>query len=68
MGLSDQQIETFLEDSVKTYPLGRVGDPIDIANAILFLASDETSWVTGINFVLDGGYTNSAGISIPLNK
>jgi len=39
------------------YPLGRVGKPEDIANAALFLASDEASWITGINLPVDGGIT-----------
>jgi meso-butanediol dehydrogenase / (S,S)-butanediol dehydrogenase / diacetyl reductase len=39
------------------YPLGRVGQPEDIANAALFLASDEASWITGINLPVDGGIT-----------
>lgn len=36
-------------------PLGRVGQPEDIANAILYLASDEAYWVTGIELCVDGG-------------
>lgn len=36
-------------------PLGRVGSPQDIANAILYLASDESSWVTGTEMCIDGG-------------
>lgn len=38
-------------------PLGRIGQPIDIAQAALFLASDESEWVTGTNVVVDGGGT-----------
>ena len=39
------------------YPLGRIGKPADIANAALFLASDESSFATGAVFVIDGGLT-----------
>ena len=39
----------------KWYPLGRVGEPEDIANAALFLASDEASWITGQILAVDGG-------------
>ncbi|MGA7672925.1 MAG: SDR family oxidoreductase [Nitrolancea sp.] len=38
-------------------PLGRIGQPIDIAQAALYLASDESQWVTGGNIVVDGGGT-----------
>ena len=37
------------------YPLGRVGDPDDVARAVLFLASDEASWITGVVLPVDGG-------------
>jgi meso-butanediol dehydrogenase/(S,S)-butanediol dehydrogenase/diacetyl reductase len=40
---------------VKWYPLGRVGEPDDVANATMFLASDEASWITGIVLRVDGG-------------
>ena len=36
-------------------PLGRLGEPVDIANAALFLASDLASWITGHVMVVDGG-------------
>ncbi len=36
-------------------PLGRVGQPLDIARAVLFLAGDEASYVTGVPFIVDGG-------------
>lgn len=38
-------------------PMGRYGHPIDIANGCLFLASDESGWMTGAELVIDGGYT-----------
>ena len=37
-------------------PLGRLGQPEDVANAALWLASDESSYVTGISIPIDGGY------------
>ncbi|NKB66665.1 MAG: glucose 1-dehydrogenase [Candidatus Latescibacteria bacterium] len=39
------------------YPLGRIGRPEDVAQAALFLASDEAAWITGQNIVVDGGLT-----------
>jgi NAD(P)-dependent dehydrogenase (short-subunit alcohol dehydrogenase family) len=36
-------------------PLGRIGKPSDIAYCALYLASDESSWVTGANISVDGG-------------
>jgi 3-oxoacyl-[acyl-carrier protein] reductase len=39
----------------QSIPLGRVGQPQDIANAALFLVSDDASFATGTNFVIDGG-------------
>jgi NAD(P)-dependent dehydrogenase (short-subunit alcohol dehydrogenase family) len=47
--------ESFLERGRETHPLGRVGQPEDIANLITFLASDESSWITGSCFPIDGG-------------
>jgi meso-butanediol dehydrogenase/(S,S)-butanediol dehydrogenase/diacetyl reductase len=42
-------------DNIARIPLGRVGQPEDVVNAALFLASDEASWITGANLVVDGG-------------
>ncbi len=41
----------------KTVPLGRVGDPAEIATAVLYLASPRSSFTTGSNVVVDGGWT-----------
>lgn len=50
--------ERFLVDVVKrTHAVGRIGTPDDIANAVLFLASEESSFVTGAALSIDGGYT-----------
>lgn len=49
--------EEQLEEDVKRYPLGRFGKPEDIANAVIYLLSDASSWVTGHGLVIDGGVT-----------
>jgi len=41
----------------RSHPLGRFGRPEDIAHLALYLASEESSWVTGAEYVIDGGYT-----------
>jgi len=54
-GYSKEQIEK----SSKFYPLGRLGQPEDIAAMITFLASDQTSWVTGQAISVSGGFGRS---------
>jgi NAD(P)-dependent dehydrogenase (short-subunit alcohol dehydrogenase family) len=55
MGIQKENVDKIFDEKAKQYPLGRVGEPEDIANAILYLASEESSFVTGINLLLDGG-------------
>jgi 3-oxoacyl-[acyl-carrier protein] reductase len=50
-----QMPEQVLDGMVSHTPLGRMGQPLDIANAYLFLASDEASFITGITLRVDGG-------------
>jgi 3-oxoacyl-[acyl-carrier protein] reductase len=52
--LEDEKARNMLE---KAQPLGRIGEPADVAFAILYFASDEASWVTGAVLVVDGGVT-----------
>ena len=47
----------FEKEVVASIPQGRMGEPIDVANAILFLASDESLHITGASIPVDGGYT-----------
>jgi NAD(P)-dependent dehydrogenase (short-subunit alcohol dehydrogenase family) len=44
-----------LERLARMYPLGRVGEPDDIAAATAFLASDDAAWITGVNLPVEGG-------------
>ncbi len=58
MGFSQEEQEQFAESVVKTLPLGRVGSAEEIANAAVFLASDESSYMTAADLVVDGGFMN----------
>lgn len=49
--------ETERDKRLNRIPLGRFGTPEDIVNAGVFLASDESSWITGTSFMVDGGIT-----------
>ena len=53
--LGDAQINQIIEGVAATAPLGRVGTTDEIANAVVFLASDESSYMTGADLFVDGG-------------
>ncbi len=52
----DSQIQQMRDAGANSQVMGRVGEPVDIANMALFLASDESAWMTGQEFVVDGGF------------
>jgi len=54
-GMNDEAYAAFLEHSKQTHPLGRVGRPEEIADLVVFLASDQASWITGATYSIDGG-------------
>ena len=49
------------EEVARAYPLGRLGEPDDVAGAVAYLLSDDAAWVTGQTLVLDGGLTLAGG-------
>ncbi|XYK64828.1 SDR family oxidoreductase [Serratia nematodiphila] len=54
-GLSDEQLRSLKTELTKSIPVGHMGRAEDIANAALYLASDESSYVIGAELVVDGG-------------
>ncbi|MBB1604907.1 MULTISPECIES: SDR family NAD(P)-dependent oxidoreductase [unclassified Pseudomonas] len=55
MGIGDEQFAAFERQVAGQIPLGRLGRPEELANAALFLASDDSSFITGIDLCVDGG-------------
>jgi NAD(P)-dependent dehydrogenase (short-subunit alcohol dehydrogenase family) len=56
--------ENFERQLSEKLPLGRIGEPEDIAKAVLFLSGDDSSWMTGQTVVVDGGALVSPQITI----
>jgi 3-oxoacyl-[acyl-carrier protein] reductase len=56
-GFLQEAMPDYYELNRKRMPAGRFGNPQEIANAIVFLASDRASWIMGENLTVDGGYT-----------
>ena len=56
-GWIDTTLSTFEGSDANQHPVGRVGEPKDIANLVLFLCSDKASFITGENICVDGGMT-----------
>jgi NAD(P)-dependent dehydrogenase (short-subunit alcohol dehydrogenase family) len=57
LGLKGEQLAGFIEMQARTIPLGRVGTTDEIAKAAVFLASDDSSFVNGVELFADGGMT-----------
>lgn len=55
LGMNDEQIKAFEADAASKTPLGRSGTPEEIARAVVFLASDDSSYITGAELFVDGG-------------
>jgi NAD(P)-dependent dehydrogenase (short-subunit alcohol dehydrogenase family) len=58
-GYLGQEMPEYTEANRTRHPTGRFGKPEEIADAVLFLASARASWITGVNLVVDGGFTRN---------
>lgn len=58
MGMPEEALEGFKKSIEKSVPLGRVGQKDEVARAAVFLASDESSYITATDLTVDGGYMN----------
>ena len=54
-GMDQDAYKAFVEHSKSTHPLGRIGEPEEVAELILFLATEKSSWITGTTVSIDGG-------------
>ena len=54
-GMSEEAYASFLEHSKSTHPIGRVGNPKEIAELVFYLASEKAGWITGATYQIDGG-------------
>jgi hypothetical protein len=57
LGMTEEQIKEYADSVVGKIPLGRTGTLDEVAKVVVFLASDESSYVTGIELFVDGGMT-----------
>ena len=55
---ADGKYEEFVQHRHNQVPMNRMGEAFDVANAVLFLASDEAKYITGTEIIVDGGLTS----------
>ena len=55
LGMTAPQVDQFVQNSLPNIPLGRAGSPDEVAKAVLFLACEDSSYVSGIELFVDGG-------------
>ena len=55
--MPEEEADAMLDRVLAQIPMGDMGEPVDIANGCLFLASDESKYMTGSELIIDGGYT-----------
>jgi NAD(P)-dependent dehydrogenase (short-subunit alcohol dehydrogenase family) len=53
--MEETRYAAFLEHSKTTHPMGRIGEPEEVAQLVGFLASDAAGWITGETIAIDGG-------------
>ena len=66
-GMKAHRSQDFIKSMEDAIPLGRLGTPLDVANAFLFLASDEAAYITGTTIVVDGGQLLPEGNDFRIN-
>lgn len=66
-GMKTHRSQEFIQNMADSIPLGRLGTPEDVANAFLFLASDEAAYITGTTIVVDGGQLLPEGSDFRIN-
>ena len=54
-GMSEENYEKFVANAKNTHPIGRAGRPEEVADLIMYLASDKAGWITGATYEIDGG-------------
>jgi len=55
--LTNTLSQEVIDELASLHPIGRLGKPIEVAKAVLFLASDDASFITGVTLPIDGGFT-----------